>query len=1611
MLEHRFQTTAFLQAGVLVLASLFSGVASGQVETAPAKQPTNANRPTPVLELKFASLPGPGADRQVLVQFHRTLAMLKLTPPDKIQWQLVLENLEDILQLPEDQYLELASAANQLPIPGRQPRLRSGSSRSLWATIDQLIGEFPREGRRAWLARNAETSAVQLKAAIASGDIHEVSRVARQFVHTPAGYAAAERIGIHHLDRGSTALAIRQFEKLRTSPQARVAREPMLTLKTAAAWAALGRDDRSYEMLIDLDGWLDQHQAVDRSAFPLLVRPLAERVKLLKKLALHADVDGYRNSLWSHFLGNAKRNGQAEFSPVGAVLWESSTNGFHAHPTNEDRAKFTPEFVAAIGETDIELFAESEAEMVAFFEAGLKWLNDFDLNESQWHLPAGYPVIADGLAIFRTYNRIRAVELATGDLRWESFMVDPAWEEQFDVGTAERATMLPKQTNDPRYLLNPLNQRQLEFQRIRSRHDRTTGTLTTDGRLVFFIEDCGIPSRLTSTGQTRMQQTAPLPWNRLCCAELESGILLWELGGPGDRYPLPGADHFFLGPPTIIGGHAYVLGERDGQVRLFCLQPDSGEIVWSQDIAVSGSPARVDALRRTSGASPTEASGLLICPLVDGMVIAFDPDLRRIAWTWRYKSRPAHPMGTVRRGFRFGRVVPSVDLPAGERWRDLSVVNVGGLLLITPPDADELFCLDVVSGQPVWSRPRGSALYLASVMRDRAVLVETDAIRAVSLVDGAELWRTELIQRHPSGRGVRTGSVYHLPLLIMPVEEAKPAGDHPRKIPGGAIAAFDLRNGRLLVETEMPDGRAPGNLVGANGRLVSQRYDQVIALPSLSEAEDRLASRLAEKADDGEALGEVARLRLHQGRVTEAIDLLKRALLTDSQSSLVQMVIQTVRLQLQSSDADENELLELLETVPLSTSDRIAVTNVRADVLIDRGQFADAFKLIAETPVHGNGQPALVAGKSMIQAGPQWRAGRLAGIYARVPAGQLSTFLGFEPRPTSEENMREWLGKFGSSSHAARAVRLRLARSLDPKTDLLEIESLISTAKGHDENAEAEIALNEAWLQAGHGRAVAANIDAFRRRWSGKSLPQNRTADQVVAAWQQHETILQLPKTFRWPLSATVKINDAPVEKEGQTNQPGNQPEFVPVEDEWEFLPVQCVAPAIDPPSPVVDGWLFVISSAGVTARDSLGRDVWMLSPEEFGDVEFPVSISSSGVSYACDGHLLVIMLRTGVSVFDLSAKHPQRLWSRPFAFESMPAAPQIAQRPGERSMFMLRRPFRSIVGLAAGCLVYWTAETLHAVDATTGNLLWRLNGVPVDSSIFGDGRYLNIVASEGGRVSHLTVRDVHTGHVVRDVSIDPAAAVESFKDFRLTGYAGRNLIGTRLAKINVPFLSLDVMSGNQLWEHTLTAQTGFWISAGRHLAVGLDIAGQLKVCDTRTGELIVDEAVPATGRLQSMAVHETDFGFVLFADTRLQRLQQSMPNVHHAWQAQLVRGTAYGVDCRAGKVLWSTELPDQYVSLPQPRDLPFVLLNSQRSNGAARTQESKTDFPLDVLDTRTGQTIASLDEQTSFNDFRPTVDLDRREITIRLGERRSAVISYGDPGESEPATKKEGTE
>src|SRR3990170_3919575 len=93
--------------------------------------------------------------------------------------------------------------------------------------------------------------------------------------------------------------------------------------------------------------------------------------------------------------------------------------------------------------------------------------------------------------------------------------------------------------------------------RERTWRDMTWGTLSSDGRRVFAIEDLGFWG-LYELNPLANQQ--PRNQNRLTAYDLATGKIQWEIGGPrGDRQ-LDLARTFFLGAPLPGGGALYCLG-------------------------------------------------------------------------------------------------------------------------------------------------------------------------------------------------------------------------------------------------------------------------------------------------------------------------------------------------------------------------------------------------------------------------------------------------------------------------------------------------------------------------------------------------------------------------------------------------------------------------------------------------------------------------------------------------------------------------------------------------------------------------------------------------------------------------------------------------------------------------------------------------------------------------------------------------------------------------------------------------------------------------------------------------------------------------------------------
>ena len=109
------------------------------------------------------------------------------------------------------------------------------------------------------------------------------------------------------------------------------------------------------------------------------------------------------------------------------------------------------------------------------------------------------------------------------------------------------------------------------------------------------------------------------------------------------------------------------------------------------------------------------------------------------------------------------------------RWLDGTATIVNGRVLITPAEADALYCLNLADGKPVWpAKPRveqgeqGGHYYIACVHKGLVVLVGRTAIDAIKLEDGSKAWGGRAINL-PSGAGVcghgcHVGGQYFVPL-------------------------------------------------------------------------------------------------------------------------------------------------------------------------------------------------------------------------------------------------------------------------------------------------------------------------------------------------------------------------------------------------------------------------------------------------------------------------------------------------------------------------------------------------------------------------------------------------------------------------------------------------------------------------------------------------------------------------------------------------------------------------------------------------------------------------------------------------------------------------------
>lgn len=424
-----------------------------------------------------------------------------------------------------------------------------------------------------------------------------------------------------------------------------------------------------------------------------------------------------------------------------------------------------------------------------------KWAAQTGLSEfalGRPAVPSSNPVAASDSIFFRTPTGLSAIDAKTGRLRWRTLPDPLCWDYLPDhsIATANGEAAA----------------RAFVGQRLWS--DATWGTLTTDGRVVFAVEECGVAAPLppppgTATPDVAEQLVMPTAFNRLAAYDVRTGGRVWEAGGPpGETGPLAGA--FFLGPPAPVGGHWYGLAEIAGVTHLVAIDPSRPDgIEWTQPVAEHDSAIDADPIRRTAGLSPCVAGGVLVCPVGPNLVVAVDPASRSLVWAHGGRSPDAVPD------------VPNVDapfVPVSTASRPPDVISTEGVVLIGSP-AGRLTAIDPLSGTVRWeTRPPGN-LWLIATDGDTSFLQAATGIIAYHLIDGTPAWDAPAAIGPPSGRGVRVGDRLYVPLA------------------DATLAILDAKSGRTIASIPSPHDEPYGNLIVSGGSVVGQSATRIVALP------------------------------------------------------------------------------------------------------------------------------------------------------------------------------------------------------------------------------------------------------------------------------------------------------------------------------------------------------------------------------------------------------------------------------------------------------------------------------------------------------------------------------------------------------------------------------------------------------------------------------------------------------------------------------------------------------------------------------------------------------------------------------------------------------------
>lgn len=568
---------------------------------------------------------------------------------------------------------------------------------SLHGEVTKLLSDLPEGAKRNYLNRFAPAAGRMHVDALKLADCVELQKVSRVYPITEAGQAAMFLAAVQLRDEGQLIAASRAFAEL-----VRTTSDPEQRLKHA---------QRSVRLAVEAGD-------------------LALVEKISNEFSLSAELAEYQSLF-------------ASSTASGRV--DESTQLLS--PAHEVDFAVDPQFLPIWSKAAMDRYIVEEQIRQLFH----------DLEESgRAMVGTGQALLHAGMIAYRTLRGLEVREGRTGRLLWEHRLPSSPEIEFTATENQDRLALQYRGRAPENHALTSLLLR-----------DGISRSLTTDGRHLFAIEGHELFSNISGgyawQRQRRQQGADDEKWstNEIVAYDFETGRVRWRVGGKQLEEPFsrPLAGTFFFGPPVQDGADLYVIGEREGVISLYTLNPQSGELLWSQEIAIASRAIADDPVRRFWPCYPVIKDGVILCPTTCGWLVAVDRNRHDLLWASRYSPRD------VGRN-RYRREFSVQSLKAlNERWSPMPPVVVGNRVLVMPAELPNefgddhvaAFCFDVRNGALLWKQDKDDNLYLAGIDNGKAIFVGRRSVIAREIDDsGSTLWEMEFddVQGNPSGRSV-----------------------------------------------------------------------------------------------------------------------------------------------------------------------------------------------------------------------------------------------------------------------------------------------------------------------------------------------------------------------------------------------------------------------------------------------------------------------------------------------------------------------------------------------------------------------------------------------------------------------------------------------------------------------------------------------------------------------------------------------------------------------------------------------------------------------------------------------------------------------------------------